>query len=275
MTKTAILLATYNSEKYIIPLLDSIQNQTYTDWSLTIHDDGSSDRTLDIIEEYMSKDGRISIALEGMKLGAAKSFMELLKITNADYYLFCDHDDVWLPNKVEKTVELLDKISTSNPQLPVIVHSDLYVVNENLQIINNSFWKSSRIDPKVLKFVNISQVFNSVTGCAMAFNNNAKTVSFPYADNLPMHDWWINLCVLKNKGIVEEIAEPLIYYRQHGNNEVGARQVDNSYFYQKLLNIKKTIGDQLTHIKFLRSIGGINFFQYYYYKLYYTIIRNL
>lgn len=273
--KTAILLPTYNSEKYLSSLIISLQKQTYDDWDLFIHDDGSTDKTIDIIKEFMDSDSRIKIILENVKFGVAKSFMEMLKIITADYYFFCDHDDIWLPNKIEKTIERLEFLTNTNSNKAIIVHSDLYVVNHNLEIINNSFWKSSKIYPKILKGKNIAQVFNSVTGCTMAFNRETKDLSFPYPDNIPMHDWWINLCVLKNDGIVEELREPLVLYRQHGNNEVGARKADAKYFCNKILNLKITFQKQWEHILFLKSFKGINVFQYYYYKLYYTILRNL
>ena len=271
----AILLATYNSSKHLEELIESIISQTYKDWKLVIHDDGSTDNTIEIIENYIKIDDRFSLVLKDKKFGAAKSFMELLRITNADYYFFCDHDDVWLPEKLEKSVSLLQETEKKNSSQQVIVHTDLFVVDQSLKIKNDSFWKSSKIFPNLLKGKNIAQVFNFVTGCTMGFNQKAKDISFPYPDNIPMHDWWINLCVLKNDGIVEELREPLILYRQHGNNEVGARKADAKYFCNKIQNLKITFQKQWEHILFLKSFKGINVFQYYYYKLYYTILRNL
>ncbi|WP_312993456.1 glycosyltransferase family 2 protein [Chryseobacterium flavum] len=274
--KVSILLATYNSEKYIGELLDSLISQTYTQWDLNIHDDGSSDDTLNILNEYVKQDKRINILSNvPQKRGAAGSFMELLNSTDADYYFFCDHDDVWLPDKIEKMLSVITFMAKEFPNIPLIVHTDLKVVDENLQTIHPSFWKSSGIKPHLLKRKRISQVFNFVTGCAMCFNKQAKIVSFPYPDNIPMHDWWITLCTIENSGKIFEIPEPYILYRQHSKNEVGAKTVKFSYFLNKIFDLKNTLRKQYEQIQFLKSIQGIGFFQYYCYKIYYTFIRKI
>lgn len=274
--KIQLLLATYNSEKFLNELFDSLIGQTYSNWELLIKDDGSTDATLEIINNYLLKDIRfryINTKSEGK--GAAGNFMSLLKVADADYFFFCDHDDVWLPEKIEKTLSLLDKYSKENPSLPIIVHSDLFVVDQDLKMISESFWKSSGIKPKLLKGKNISQVFNHVTGCAMAFNKNVQTIAFPFTPDIPMHDWWLVIQTLRHGGLIKEINEPTILYRQHLSNEVGARTVKFSYFVKKIVDIKTTLKKQWIQIKFLRNIKGINFIQYYYYKIYYTFLRKI
>ncbi|ROI02659.1 glycosyltransferase family 2 protein [Chryseobacterium sp. G0240] len=274
--KVSILLATYNSEKYVRELLDSLILQTYTQWNLVIHDDGSNDSTLDILNEYAKSDKRISISTNIPKRsGAAKAFMELLYSTDADYYFFCDHDDIWLPDKMTKMLSVMVSMAEKQSNIPLIVHTDLKVVDENLQILHSSFWQSSGIKPHILKKKGISQVFNFVTGCAMCFNKNAKNVSLPYPDNIPMHDWWVTLCTIENLGEIFEISEPYILYRQHSKNEVGAKTVGPSYFLHKIWDFKHTLRKQFEQIQFLKSIQGINFFQYYCYKIYYTFIRKI
>ena len=272
----AILLATYNSEKFLKTQLDSILKQTYQDWRLYLRDDGSKDSTLLLINEYINNDSRISLVNDSYtSLGAARSFMKLLENVESDYYMFADHDDYWLPTKVEESIEKLKKIEDKFPEKPIIVHSDLFVVDQNLEIKESSFWKSSGIKPNVLKNKNLIQVFNFVTGCTMIFNKKVKDIVFPFPETIPMHDWWLTIQVLKNEGIVEELEKPLIYYRQHGMNEVGARNVNGKYFIDKLLNIKKTVDVQLQHVGFLKDIRGLNIIQYYWYKLYYTFLRKI
>ncbi|MCY0977110.1 glycosyltransferase family 2 protein [Chryseobacterium wangxinyae] len=274
--KVAVLLATYNSEKYLADLLDSLVDQTYRNWELTVKDDGSSDSTLSILADYQKRDHRINVLKsDEINLGPAITFMKLLSYVEADYYFFCDHDDVWLADKVQKTLVVLQECEKENPDIPIVVHTDLKVVNKDLHVINPSFWKSSGIKPYLLKKKGISEVFNFVTGCTMCFNRKIKEIVFPFPHNIPMHDWWITLCVIKHKGRVVEIEEPLILYRQHSHNEVGARQVGLKYFFLKLLNCHTTFKKQFEHIKFLKEINGLGVAGYYYYKIYYTLIRKL
>jgi len=272
----AILLATYNSEKFLKTQLDSIINQTYQDWKLYIRDDGSKDSTLLLINEYVKNYSRISIVNDSYTgLGAAKSFMKLLEKVESDYYMFADHDDYWLPTKVEESIKKLKETEDKFSEKPIIVHSDLFVVDQDLKIKQSSFWKSSGIKPNMLKNKNIVQVFNFVTGCTMIFNKKVKDIVFPFPDTIPMHDWWLTIQVLKNDGIIEELEKPLIYYRQHGMNEGGARNVNGKYFINKLLNMKNTVDVQLKHVDFLKVINGLNIIEYYWYKIYYTILRKI
>lgn len=275
-SKLAILLATYNSEKFLEEQLNSLFNQTNKDWTLYIRDDGSNDRTLEIIKKYKERYDNI-FHFEDFKrgFGAMKSFMTLLEYVNADYFMFCDHDDVWLPNKIELSLRTLEQLVAKNPELPIVVHTDLQVVDLNLQVVNKSFWKMSAIKPKLIENKSLIQVFNCVTGCTMIFNEKVKKIAFPYSASAPMHDWWIALQTLRNEGLIEHLDDKTILYRQHGNNEVGARNIKFSYFMNKIKSLKKTLKGHNQHIKFLKQINGLNAFQYYYYKFYYTILRNL
>lgn len=274
--KVSILLATYNGGDFLTEQLDSLKNQTYKDWTLFIRDDGSTDNTLEIINKYANADRRIVFFKDNFKnLGAAKSFMELVKKVDSDFYFFCDQDDVWLPEKLKVEVEILSKEESCQKNQPLIVHSDLYVVNQNLEVVNDSFWKSSGIKPQILNNKSFVQVFNFVTGCTMGFNRKARDISIEFPAKIPMHDWWITLNVLNRGGQVIDINRPLIYYRQHSHNEVGARNVDGKYFFNKIRNIKATFQGHHEHIRFLKSINGHGFLKYYLIKTYYSLIRKI
>ena len=123
----AILMATYNGEKYIETQLKSILCQTIRDWVLYIRDDGSTDRTLSVISKFIKKDIRIKLVSDTVEhRGADNSFMWLLNKVNADYYMFCDQDDYWLPNKIENTISRMDSIEKERGEsTPIIVHSDV------------------------------------------------------------------------------------------------------------------------------------------------------
>ncbi len=273
--KVSILLATYNSSRFLREQLDSLFSQTFKEWVLIVRDDGSTDDTAEIIKQYQRQYKQIKILQDAdINVGPQESFMRLLKETDSDYYFFCDHDDIWLPNKVSDSLQLIITVENEHPGRPIIVHSDLKVVDENMQILSESFWKFSKINPNKLESKNLIQVFNCVTGCTMVFNKRVKELSIPYPPSIPMHDWWLAIITLQNQGIIKHITKPTILYRQHSKNEVGARNVNTSYFMKRIRNISYTFKGQKEIRNFLKAINGLNFIQYYYYKVLYTIQRN-
>lgn len=231
-----ILLATYNGEKYIREQLESLLGQTYQDWILWIHDDGSKDATLNIIKEYEEKlPNKIKFLNDGLRCcGAKQNFTHLLSSIddNFNYIMFCDQDDVWLENKIEITLNKMIEVENRNQNKPIIIHTDLKVVDEGLNTIADSYFIYQKIKPQWSKDFNISLVQNSVTGCTMMINKKAKEISLPIGNNAIMHDWWILLKVLQNNGVVEYIDKPTILYRQHSFNDTGAK----GFSFRKLLN---------------------------------------
>lgn len=224
MSNVAILLATYNSALYLKDLLDSIINQTYHLWNLYVIDDGSNDDTLFILNSYAKKyDNIILIDNAVSHNGAKNNFMNLLLQIDAEYYMFCDHDDIWLPNKIEISLERMMQLESSYPSIPIVIHSDLSVVDSKLHMINASFFNYSGILPKILlSSIKYLAVSNCVTGCTMLLNKAVKTCVFPMSKYALMHDSWVALRVMASNGIISCIYQPLILYRQHGHNTLGA-----------------------------------------------------
>lgn len=274
--EVAILLATYNSGERLTILLESIINQTNKNWILYIHDDGSSDNTLEIIKKYQIKDERFKLLKDEHKgRGAKDSFIWLLENVTADYYMFCDHDDLWLPNKIELSLSTIRQESLKYPNKAICIHTDLAVCDNNYNIISQSLWKQSKIKPKVLEKFKYLQLFNCVTGCTMIFNQRAKEVSLPCHKKAPMHDWWIAYCVLKNQGKLSHINKSTILYCQHGNNEVGAINVNSQFIINKIKQIKKVFQENKRHYLLLKELGTITLLQYIINKISYEIIRIL
>ena len=114
--KVAVLISTYNGEKYIKEQIDSILNQTYKNIEIVIRDDGSSDSTIEIIKEYQKKHSNI-ILKEGTNVGFIKSFFQLLGLADSDYYAYCDQDDVWMENKIELAVNALNEADNTKPNM--------------------------------------------------------------------------------------------------------------------------------------------------------------
>ena len=135
--KVTILMSTYNGENFLAEQIESIQQQTYTDWTLLIRDDGSKDKTRDLIKRFASEDDRIVFINPDQteNLGVIKSFFTLLKYQESDYYLFSDQDDTWLPEKLSLQLEKASHYSSAKP---LLVYTDLKVVNQDLEVLHES-----------------------------------------------------------------------------------------------------------------------------------------
>lgn len=262
----SILLATYNSEKYIRAQIDSLINQTYTDWSLVIRDDLSSDGTISILQEYVRQyPDRISfLDNHGESKRAYLNFVELMRNVESDYYMFCDHDDVWLPNKIEISMRRMKEVE--KPDVPVIVHTDMKVVDQDLNVINDSFWAYSRLLPEHTSFEEMV-LCNSANGCAMMFNHKAKEVSLPNVEYATMHDMLLNQSVAANGGVISAIYKPTVLYRQHFDNVVGASERNFSFQIKRLINIPYLINSNIDNWKRSKHIKSYSFVQYLWVKL--------
>lgn len=256
MKKIAILLATYNGEKHLREQIDSILNQTFKDFDLYIRDDASKDGTSKIIEEYRSKyPKKIFDISNGKSSGASQNnFLLLLKyvVGKYQYYMFCDQDDVWLPNKVEAEYNEIEKYDNRKP---ILVHSDLYVVDSKLNIKADSFINYSKLSNMELNF-NKLLMQNNVTGCTMIFNNAlAKKVNFKC--NQLLHDHHIAI-LASSCGEIHLLRQPLVYYRQHGDNVVGAQKFSLIHKKTDFSSYKKDI---------LANIDNATFIHAYYSKV--------
>ncbi|MGV3011421.1 glycosyltransferase family 2 protein [Streptococcus thoraltensis] len=219
--KVNILLSTYNGEKYLSEQIESIQAQTFKDWNLLIRDDGSKDNTTSIIREIAEEDDRIRFINDGQNenYGVIKSFYHLVKFEKADYYFFSDQDDVWLPEKLEITLQRGQK---ENPDKPLLVYTDLRVVNENLEILQESMIKAQSHHANTELVQELTE--NTVTGGTMMINK-ALADKWQVYENLLMHDWYLAL-LAASLGKLVYIDQPTQLYRQHEANVLGARTED-------------------------------------------------
>ena len=136
----AILLATYNGEKFLAEQLDSLFSQTYSDFIIYAHDDGSTDQTVGILHQYQNKYPEKLIILDYEPTGGAKNnFYSLMQRVDADYYMFCDQDDIWLPFKVDVSLKKIQGMELTYICMPCLVFSDLRVVDHQLNTISDSF----------------------------------------------------------------------------------------------------------------------------------------
>jgi len=260
MTKRIyILLATYNGEKYLREQLDSLFRQTYQNWILWIHDDNSEDNTVNIIKEYKKKyPDKIIFLDDNVSTGGAKeNFAYLLNSIddNFDYLMFCDQDDVWLEDKIEVTLNKMLELEKENPDKPILVHTDLKVVDDKLNIISDSMFKYQKVNLNNQYDLKKLVVENVVTGCTMMLNKKLVNIVKEIPKEAVMHDWWIAIMTLKMEGIIYFLNKSTVLYRQHSLNIVGARKIGFLYYFKKLLKVKSVLASYIYIIRQYRKAG--------------------
>ncbi|MFC0428816.1 glycosyltransferase family 2 protein [Chryseobacterium scophthalmum] len=270
--KIAILLSTYNGEKYVEEQINSIINQDYNDWKLYIRDDGSNDSTTEIIRKYCEKYDNI-VFLEGAEnVGAALSFMDLLSKVNSEYYMFCDQDDIWLKNKVSSLYNVFLQNENAQNNL-LMVFSDATVVDQDLNEIDRSLWNYNKLPPYlILKKSKYISIFNCAPGCTMMFNHQLKIKLNDYDTNILMHDWYAIIKALQY-GTIKYIDTSLMLYRQHSNNVLGANRISFKDRIIKIFLTKKSIQSQMNVFKFVTKYTEISFFKFYILKFKFNILR--
>lgn len=222
--KVNILMATYNGEKFLAQQIESIQKQTFKEWNLLIRDDGSSDKTCDIIRNFTAKDSRIRFINENEhhNLGVIKSFFTLVNYEVADFYFFSDQDDVWLPEKLSISLEAAKHKASD---VPLLVYTDLKVVNQELNILQDSMIRAQSHHANTTLLPELTE--NTVTGGTMMINHALAEKWFTPNDIL-MHDWFLAL-LAASLGEIIYLDLPTQLYRQHDNNVLGARTMDKRF----------------------------------------------
>ena len=248
--KVAVIMSTYNGERFVAEQLDSILNQTYSNIEIVVRDDGSKDNTVNIIKEYQKKYDNIML-YEGENLGFIKSFFELLKLAKADYYAYADQDDIWLENKIELAVNSLNKLDNTKPNM-AFGNSDYY--DENMKFLSSG--------PKNKKYSFLTALFACITqGMTMTVNQKTRDMII---ENMPkscfFHDWWTYLlCVGMGNVAYDNVT--VVKYRRIKENATSEGQ---GYFRLLIWRIKNLLfKDGMKDIK----QQMINFKDYYYYQL--------
>jgi glycosyltransferase involved in cell wall biosynthesis len=223
--KVSILLSTYNSGAYLQAQLDSLLNQSINDITIYVRDDGSKDNSVSLIKDYANRHSQIVwLAEEKANIRPAQSFIRLMTLVDADYYLFCDHDDVWFEEKVAISLDAAKALESTYEGKAVLVATDLVVVDEKLSVISDSFAKYSGIRPDLLTGFTALAATNYVTGCTVLFNRKLRDEALKRASgHVEMHDHWLALVALACGGQVRYLPVPTVYYRQHDGNVIGAK----------------------------------------------------
>lgn len=257
-----ILLACYNGEIYISEQIKSIMAQSYENWRLIIQDDCSSDGTAEIVGEYALKfPQKIILHKNTVPSGSAKNnFLSMLRYAKSDYIMLSDQDDFWKPDKIAVTLKRVKEAEADNNKIPVLVHTDLRVVDENLNTISDSMVKTQKLNGSETRPARL-MTQNTVTGCTVMINksllNLINLYEYTNPEKIIMHDWWLALTA-SFFGKIEFIDSPPILYRQHGKNSVGAKNASSfKYIYGRFMNkdnLKSSVGDTFIQAEYFYSL---------------------
>lgn len=218
----SVCLAVYNGENYIAEQIASILPQLAVDDELVVSDDSSTDGTVALVRAI--GDERIRIVTSSNSRSALLNFAFALGEARGDLIVPVDHDDVWLPGRLMALGQKMSELEASyGPSTPILIHSDLRVVDSELQPIAGSLWRYQKSDPVAGTVLNRLLVQNPVTGCSSMLNAALRDLALPLPQEAVMHDWWLAL-VAATFGIIAHIDEPTALYRQHGGNDTGARK---------------------------------------------------
>lgn len=238
-----ILMATYNGDQYIAQQIESLLAQTEYNFILRVHDDCSEDQTFAILSDYATRyPEKIFIEQNQKNSGSAKwNYLGMLARYQDDYVMLCDQDDVWLPNKIEVSLRAIQEAEIAfGANTPILVHTDLTVVDENLQPQHASFQKMSNLNYRCVALKD-QLVQNTLTGCTAMLNRSLQRYLEHMPDFCVMHDWWLMLIASAFGKIVPLMNERTILYRQHARNVVGAKRAGSvAYLYDRIAHSHNT-----------------------------------
>lgn len=221
-----VVMATYNGEPYIDEQLESLRRQSFRDWVLWVRDDGSTDKTLEVVRRFSELDPRIRLVDDQLgNQGPAGNFGALLTHAYAEgarYVFLADQDDIWADDKMERQLaRMVENDEAGEGPTPRVMYSDLEVVDRDMKRIHRSFMRYEMLrhekDPLPVLLAQ-----NFVTGCTMLVNRELLEVALPIPSRVMMHDWWLALCAAAT-GDLHHLPEQTVRYRQHGRNQVGAQ----------------------------------------------------
>lgn len=256
-----ILLSVYNGERFLLELLESLAAQTFKNFRLVVRDDGSTDSSLQIVERF-AKDAPFETVfpeIEG-RFGAMGSFGKLMQVSSAPYVMFCDQDDVWLPEKVAKELDAIKILEAElGPGVPALVHCDLKVVDASLNPIAGSMWKAQGLDALHRSRLPQALVQNSAVGCAMIANRALVEAASPIPPEARMHDAHLFIAAAALGG-VKPLDEQLALYRQHGSNAVGFKDLSSiRALFGKAVAAKRSIDGTFKQAEAIgRSLQGLS-----------------
>lgn len=236
--KISIALCTRNGETYIEEQLESLERQSFHPCELVISDDASSDRTIAKIKYFSSKSNlNIHLIQNKEKLGVLENFSRAISSCQGDYLALCDQDDIWLPGRLKESYCLIkQKEAELGNDTPILMHSDLEVIDQAGRKTASSFMKLRQIEHLDSKPLQRLLVQNFVTGSTVMFNRPLFNLALPIPPTAVMHDWWLALVAAACGNIIFN-DKPTVLYRQHKNNYFGAKHPLSLFSLKRLTDI--------------------------------------
>lgn len=219
-----IVVATYNGSPWLGAQVESLLGQSHQALTILIGDDGSTDGTREIAADLARRHPhRIRLLEAGPPTGsAAANFSRLLAASHAPYVMPCDQDDIWLPQKVAVSLDMMRRAeAAAGPGQPVLVHTDLRVVRADLSEIAPSFWRYQALRPFTGQKLRNLLLENCVVGCTILANRPLLDLALPLPPEAVMHDWWLALHAAAFGRLIA-CHQQTVQYRQHCSNVVGA-----------------------------------------------------
>lgn len=238
----AVLMSTYNGEKYLEEQINSILVQEGVQVELFIRDDGSTDHTISILKDYEKRYCNITVFIEDENLGPGKSFMALFYYMSGkkfDYYAFADQDDIWLPNKLLEAIKKIKAYLNRKSNVPLLYGSNQILYQNGRKIgLRYSLPQDTSLAGHLNK--------NTISGCTFVLNRilMEKINSAPHVSeeviNRRMHDSWVILCAIICGDVIYD-ENAYILYRIHDSNVVGIRDLSLK---NKIMNKYKNLTDK-------------------------------
>lgn len=219
-----VVMPVYNGAKYLEEQILSIYQQTLPPVRLLVKDDNSTDSSFELLcnlkKQYYGK--WLEIAPQSSEnVGCIRNVACLLSLSKAEYIALSDQDDIWYPEKLETLLKrMLELEAKSTPQLPILVHSELELIDHNMQFTGKVYTKNESINPYRQSLDDLL-ITNVVTGCSTLLNRALVTIALPFPEEALMHDWWLAL-IASRYGKIQFIEKPLLGYRQHSMNLLGS-----------------------------------------------------
>ena len=254
-----VVMPVYNGAKYLEEQILSIYQQTLPPVRLIVKDDNSTDNSYELLcnlrKQYYGK--WLEIAPQSSEnIGCIRNVACLLSLSKAEYIALSDQDDIWHPEKIETLLnEMLELEAKSTPQLPILVHSELELIEHNMQVNGKLYTTNESINP-YRQSLNDLLITNVVTGCSTLLNRPLVTRALPFPEEVLMHDWWLAL-IASRYGKIQFIEKPLLGYRQHSMNLLGSDGKGFKYLIKSIKRLHFFLADYIDQIYCQNAVFSI------------------
>ncbi len=220
----SIALCTYNGQQFLPAQFKSIIGQTIVPSEIVVCDDASTDSTVSLVNSFLKNTYFQGNIIENENsLGVIANYSQALSLCQGEYVALCDQDDIWQPDRISRCLQhMIEAEKFFGTNTPLLVHSDLQVIDSEGHVLAPSFVKFRKLQPRQNDPLKILLVQNFVTGCTVLVNRSLLKAALPIPEYAVMHDWWLALVAAAAGKIIYE-PKPLVIYRKHGKNVIGAK----------------------------------------------------